>query len=84
VFFYWHVNDLRAVRKGPWKLHTVTNVAETAPAKVTKLERPALYNVGVDPSEKYDVAEQHPEVVRELLGLLESNAAGIKPGAKQT
>ncbi len=82
-FFYWNVDDLRAVRKGPWKLHTVTNVAEMQPARVMKLERPALYNVAVDPSEKYDVADQNPAIVRELLALLESHAAGIKAGAKQ-
>ncbi|MBU5894710.1 hypothetical protein JVW19_22320, partial [Vibrio cholerae O1] len=33
---------------------------------------PQLYDLSADPSEKNNVAKQHPEVVRELSELLES------------
>ncbi|MBI5084917.1 MAG: sulfatase [Acidobacteria bacterium] len=83
VFYYWHQDDLRAVRKGPWKLHTTTNETATQPVRTTKLDKPALYNLEVDPSEKYDVSGKHPDVVRELAGLLESHLAGIRRGEPQ-
>lgn len=28
-------------------------------------DKPRLYDLGIDPSEKYDIAAQHPEVVKE-------------------
>jgi arylsulfatase A-like enzyme len=84
TFFYWHINDLRAVRKGPWKLHTATTVAATAPAKTTILDKPALYNVQIDPSEKYDVAAANPAIVQELLALLKTHEASIPKAPKQT
>lgn len=77
AFFYWNAEELRAVRRGPWKLHRVTNTAEWE-SRVTRHERPLLYNVREDPSEKYDVAGSHPGVVRELTSLLESHEAGIR------
>jgi arylsulfatase len=84
VFFYWHINNLRAVRKGPWKLHTSTTVAATAPAKTTILDNPSLYNVQIDPSEKYDVAAANPAIVQELLALLKTHEASIPKAPKQT
>ncbi len=83
VFFYWNADDLRAVRKGPWKLHTVTNTTEFPPAKVTRLDQPALYNVLNDPSEKYDVAAAHPDIVAELLALMKEHQAAIQQAPKQ-
>ncbi|MBI4891169.1 MAG: sulfatase [Acidobacteria bacterium] len=75
TFFYWSADDLRAVRRGPWKLHTAVNFSETQPIAVRQLDKPALFNVRVDPSEKYDVAAAHPEIVQQLLGLLKEHSA---------
>lgn len=83
TFFYWNADDLRAVRRGPWKLHIATNNTETPPAKVTVLDKPLLYNVREDPSEKYDVAAAHPDLVAQLLAVLKEHQATIVQAPKQ-
>lgn len=82
VFYYWHHEDLRAVRKGPWKLHTTTAEAEWG-SKTTKLEKPLLYNLAEDPSEKYDLAASQGDRVRELLTLMDDHRHSLRPGILQ-
>jgi len=82
LMFYYSHQDLRAIRKGPWKLHlsTFDSMAHTP---VKRLETPALYNLTVDPSEKYDVADSHPDIVKEILEVLEQHKKTIKFGEPQ-
>jgi arylsulfatase A len=71
--FYYRNNDLRAVRSGPWKLHTSGE----------------LYNLGEDIGEKTDVAEQHADIVLKLnkyldiarldLGDADSQGENVRP-----
>ncbi len=56
AFFYYWMNDLEAVRSGPWKLHF---------SKKGK-ELHALYNLDTDIGETTDVRAEHPEVVAAL------------------
>ncbi len=67
VFFYWTEADLFAVRSGKWKLH----FRQTEPIvywnEIIELEKPELYDLKADISERYDVAERYPEVVQQLL-----------------
>jgi hypothetical protein len=58
------------VRKGPWKIHLVTVEAGSVnPLRFRPEVRnpPLLYNLEHDPSERFDVAREHPEVVADLL-----------------
>lgn len=63
--FYYLGAQLFAVRKGPWKMHykTLTPYVGQAPEMH---EPPLLYNVEIDPAEQRNVADQHPEIIREL------------------
>ncbi|MFO7906958.1 MAG: sulfatase [Pirellulaceae bacterium] len=61
AFFYYHVNELRAVRSGPWKLYL--------PAKSEGAVR--LYNLREDPRETENLADEKPDVVARLRHLLE-------------
>ena len=63
--FYFSAASLQAVREGRWKLRLV------APAP------PELYDLDVDPSERYDVAAEHPDVVLRLTARLESFRAEV-------
>jgi arylsulfatase A len=78
-FFYYHVNELHAVRSGRWKLvfpHTYRTLAGRSggtggmPVRYehakTELE---LYDLVSDPGETTDVAGREPEVVTRLLSL---------------
>ncbi len=59
TFWYYAMNDLEAVRSGPWKLHVAK-----AGAAITE-----LYDVEADRGESTDVANDHPEVVNRLQAL---------------
>jgi arylsulfatase A len=80
-FFYYHVNELHAVRSGRWKLvfpHTYRTLDGRPggrggiPVKYesarTGLE---LYDLEADPGEEVDLAAEHSEVVSRLLLLAE-------------
>lgn len=57
--------DIQAYREGPWKIHLKVQ-PERGGKSGPLLEEPLLFNVEVDPSEKYNVAEAHPEIVQRL------------------
>lgn len=85
--FYYFGDELWAVRKGPWKMHTKT----TKPASVEKWgnwpielhDPPLLFNVEADPGEKFNVADANPHVVATLRSLFQSHKASVKPGKPQ-
>jgi len=66
IVYYYRGTKLMALRKGPWKAHFATQESYTGNNKRIEHDPPVLYNLEVDPSEKWDVAEQHPEVITEI------------------
>jgi arylsulfatase A-like enzyme len=77
-FFFWTNAQLHAVRVGPWKLHVKAREPVNY-GKVDELSSPELYHLERDISEKYNVADKHPEVVERLLKKIEEHRAGIEP-----
>ena len=77
AFLFWRDHELYAVRKGPWKLHLITRGAYGRGPERVVHEVPALYNLEVDPGERYDVAAQQPEIVRQLKELVEQERARV-------
>jgi len=73
LLFYWVGHQLRAVRKGPWKLHVITNSPSNHTRATKRRNPPLLFNVLEDPSEAYDVAADHPGLVKELLDLMKEH-----------
>jgi arylsulfatase A-like enzyme len=63
-FYYFRSNNLEAVREGKWKLrlsrHTRTDVEPGRPLT------PELFDLDIDPSERYNMADRHPEIVSRL------------------
>jgi arylsulfatase A-like enzyme len=87
-YFYFQQNELQAVRSGPWKLmlpHTYRTLAGRSggrngiPAKyeTAKIETAELYNVESDVGEKSNVADRHPEVVKQLEAYAEQARAEL-------
>ncbi len=67
-----------AIRKGPWKMHLKTlnpYIGEQAVAH----DPPLLYQLEHDPSERFNLAENHPEVIAELKAILAQHQSGVKP-----
>ncbi len=73
AFFYYHLDQLLAVRSGPWKLYVPLERQRTRAGTEPKEARsPArLFNVVGDQSEARDVAAERPEEVVRLLALAE-------------
>lgn len=74
--FFWQRRQVNAVRSGPWKLHFITREGFGGPRKT--LEKPLLYHLDTDPSEKHDVAAYHPDKVAELRQLAEQHVADVE------
>jgi len=70
VFFYHRGNDLQAVRSGDWKLHT------------NKGKPTQLYNLKTDVGEKKNVIKSHPDVVKRLMGDLNTFAKDIAENSR--
>ncbi len=73
AFFYYQLDQLRAVRSGPWKLFLPLErerVRANTPPK-TVLSPARLFNVVEDPAESREVAAEHPGEVARLLALAE-------------
>ena len=85
--FYYFGDELWAVRKGPWKIHVKT----TSPASVStwgdwpieEHDPPLLFHVEHDPSERHNIDDKHPDVVRELLELMKEHQRNLVPGKPQ-
>jgi arylsulfatase A-like enzyme len=65
--FYYHGDRLFAVRSGDFKLYFYSNNPLGYPAKVEELDKPKLFNLAHDPSERFDVIDQHADVVEEIM-----------------
>jgi arylsulfatase A len=96
VVFYYRGEQVFAIRKGNYKAHFLTQSefkSQTAhlitdpPTEIndarTVENPPLLYNVNIDPSEKFNIAENHPDIIAEIIVLLEEHKLGIKPVENQ-
>ncbi len=67
AFYYYYVNQLQAVRSGPWKLYLRGgSQSDALPESGCQ-----LYNLVEDPREETDLAEHQTEVVERLQRLMQ-------------
>lgn len=87
-YFYYHDNDLEAMRHNKWKLHfphryrTMNNQVagnDGSPGKYDYSAKIglALFDLEVDPSEAHNVAHEHPEVVAQLVALADKKRQAL-------
>jgi arylsulfatase A-like enzyme len=81
--FYYYDDELTAVRQGPWKLHLKTIDAASGRTEFEVHSPPLLFNVAVDPSERFNMAGRRHDVVQRLMSLIESHRASVTPGEPQ-
>lgn len=82
VIFYYRLQDVYAVRKGPYKAHFITESSYGGAGR-EELDTPLLFNVDHDPGESFDIAAEHPEVIADLRELVVQHRATLKPVENQ-
>jgi arylsulfatase A-like enzyme len=93
--YYYNVNNLKAIRKGNWKLVFPANSqtygppatigADRYPGKREMVDVPlALYDLGTDPGEDRDVKSNYPEVVKQLTAIAEKYRRELGDGLTNT
>lgn len=96
VVYFYRGTRVFAIRKGDYKAHfivqleygdptahPITDPSFNATNRAVVQDPPLLYNVSTDPSEKFNIADEHPELISEIRILLEEHLAGIEPVENQ-
>ena len=64
---YYRAGELMAFRQGRYKVHFTTFGSYGLPPERTEHDPPLLYDLAGDPSERFDLAAERPEVVAKLV-----------------
>ncbi|AHM63005.1 sulfatase [Flammeovirgaceae bacterium 311] len=80
---YYHGTKIFAARKGDFKLYFYSGNPQGFPARLVKLEAVQLYNLAHDPSEKYELAAQHPEVIKDIITMVKNHQSMMVPASSQ-
>ncbi|MEQ8531052.1 MAG: sulfatase [Imperialibacter sp.] len=75
---YYHSERIFAARKGDYKLYFYKNNPAGYPQQLEKLEKLQLFNLSVDPSEKYDIIDDNPQIAKEIEEMVVAHAAGVE------
>ncbi|MCA9190970.1 MAG: sulfatase [Planctomycetales bacterium] len=82
--YYYRGFELMAVRNGPWKVHyQIQGSYGTEPRQLTKCEPPELYHLENDPSERYNLSAEHPEILTQISQLVATHQAHMQPAPSQ-
>ncbi len=76
-FFYYRKCDIYAARKEEYKVHYITEDCYKKDNNKIVLEKPILFDINQDPSEKYDHAEDHPDVLKQMEDLIANHKKGV-------
>ena len=66
-----------AARKGSFKLHYITQTSYVKDTKRTVYKQQLLFNIDVDPSEKYNIASEHPEIISKIQKMVEEHKSNV-------
>ena len=80
---FYHGTRIFAARLGDHKLYFYKNNPDGYPERMEELENPHLFNVMVDPGEQYDVINENPEVVEEIMAMVEKHKANMEMAPTQ-
>lgn len=80
---YYHGTKVFAARKGDFKLYFYENNPQGYPEKLEKLDSHELYNLQHDPSERFDIADQHPDIIKEIEEMVKDHKSTVKPVESQ-
>lgn len=96
IVMFYRGTEVYAIRKGDYKAHFITQLeygSKTAhfvtdPASdveigMTVHDTPLLFNLSVDPAERYNIAELHPEIIDEMREIMDDHLSSVVPVENQ-
>ena len=81
--FYYRGTDLFAMRVGDFKALFITEGEYGMFGEREMHDPPLLYNLSQDPSENYDIAENHPEILVEIKEAVKKHESKLVKGKDQ-
>jgi arylsulfatase A-like enzyme len=82
LVFYYRDTKLLAIRKGKYKAHFEVR-GDNDDIIFTMTDVPLLFNLDIDPSEKFNIADKHSEIIEEMKEIMKHHHAGIVPVENQ-
>ncbi|MCA9073469.1 MAG: sulfatase [Planctomycetaceae bacterium] len=81
---YYRGTQLMAVRLGPWKAHYFTQTSYRKEGNPREAhDPPLLYHLDHDPSERFNLNEDHPEVLAQIDALVAEHRQHLDPPRSQ-
>jgi len=75
---FYRQDELFAARQGNYKAHYITATCYRPDNQRTVQPTPLLYHLHHDPSEVYDKAEEHPEILAEIREMVDSHLRTVE------
>ncbi len=73
ALYFYVIDSLNAIRVGKWKLHLARGFRGD-----DRKEMPQLFDLDIDPGESYNLADRHPELVKQFTQMIEDFDREIK------
>lgn len=80
---YYRGTELFAARLGDFKAHFLTQGAYGGFGEREEHDTPLLFNVAFDAGERFNIAEEHPEILKEINGLVSKHRSKLVMGKDQ-
>ena len=77
--FFYHGTKLFAARLGDYKLYYYKNDPSGYPEKLEKLEKLELFNLAVDPSERYNIIDKNPDTAAQIQEVVSKHLSTVVP-----
>ncbi|MDX1769586.1 MAG: sulfatase [Arenibacter troitsensis] len=81
--FYYRGTQLYAARLGDYKAHYITEGSYGQFGEKEIHNPPILFNLSVDPSEKFDLGASHPEILAEIDLMVKGHQSNLVKGKDQ-
>ena len=81
-FYFYHIHQLQAIRRGPWKLYLPLAQKQAPGKKAGAVQKQVLqlFNVQTDVTESEELSAKHPDLVQLLLAQAEKAREVIGDG----
>ena len=80
---YYRGTDLYAARLGDYKAHYITEGEYGMFGEREEHNPPLLYNLSVDPSERYNIADEYPDIIRKINESVKKHRNDLVKGKDQ-